>query len=64
MSCADVVVPLDRSGVVPGSITLHVESIPAEGPERGVMMLIAGGPGQGSATVFDLGDRDSAAQRV
>lgn len=58
--CSDVVVPLDRSGVVPGTITLHVESIPAEGPERGVMMLVAGGPGQGSATVFDIGDRDSA----
>ncbi len=61
VACTDVVVPLDRTGVVPGSITLHVESLPAEGAERGVMMLIAGGPGQGSATVFDIGDRDSAA---
>ena len=61
LSCTDVVVPLDRTGVVPGSITLHVESLPAEGTERGVMMLIAGGPGQGSATAFDIGDKDSAA---
>ena len=59
--CTDVVVPLDRTGVVPGTITLHAESVPAEGTERGVMMLIAGGPGQGSATVFDIGDKDSVA---
>jgi len=58
--CSDVVVPLDRTGAVPGTITLHVESIPAEGKERGVMMLVAGGPGQGSATVFDIGDKNSA----
>ena len=58
--CSDVVVPLDRKGAVPGTITLHVESIPAEGEERGVMMLVAGGPGQGSATVFDIGDKESA----
>ena len=45
---------------MPGTITLHVESLPAEGAERGVMMLVAGGPGQGSATVFNLSDKDSA----
>jgi pimeloyl-ACP methyl ester carboxylesterase len=60
VTCSDVVVPLDRTGRVPGSITLHVESLPAEGAERGVMMLVAGGPGQGSATVFNLSDKDSA----
>ena len=58
--CSDVVVPLDRSGRVPGTITLRVESLAAEGAERGVMMLVAGGPGQGSATVIDVGDRDNA----
>jgi pimeloyl-ACP methyl ester carboxylesterase len=45
---------------VPGTITLRVESLAAEGAERGVMMLVAGGPGQGSATVIDVGDRDNA----
>ena len=60
VTCSDVVVPLDRTGRVPGTITLHVESLPAEGAERGVMMLVAGGPGQGSATVFNLSDKDSA----
>ena len=45
---------------MPGTITLHVESLPAEGAQRGVMMLVAGGPGQGSATVFNLSDKNSA----
>ena len=48
VACSTVVVPLDRSGRVPGTVALHVESLPAEGPEHGVMMLVAGGPGQGS----------------
>ena len=33
---------------------------PPRVPERGVMMLVAGGPGQGSATVFNISDKDSA----
>jgi len=45
--CGTVQVPLDRSGRVPGTIGLHVEVLPAEGTARGVMFLIAGGPGQG-----------------
>jgi pimeloyl-ACP methyl ester carboxylesterase len=53
--CSQVVVPLDRSGVVPGSVTLHVEVVPNVGVNRGVIFLIAGGPGQGSAHVFGLG---------
>jgi pimeloyl-ACP methyl ester carboxylesterase len=53
--CSTVVVPLDRSGVVPGTISLHVEVLPPEGPSRGTLFLIAGGPGQGSAHVFALG---------
>jgi pimeloyl-ACP methyl ester carboxylesterase len=54
--CTTVTVPLDRTGVVPGTIALHVEELPAQGTPRGVMFLIAGGPGQGSAHVFGLGD--------
>jgi pimeloyl-ACP methyl ester carboxylesterase len=53
--CSEVDVPLDRTGVVPGTIALHVEEVPAEGTPRGAMFLIAGGPGQGSARTFDLG---------
>lgn len=54
--CSEVDVPLDRTGVFPGTVPLHVEVLPASGTPRGVMFLIAGGPGQGSAHVFGLGD--------
>jgi pimeloyl-ACP methyl ester carboxylesterase len=59
--CSDVVVPLDRSGVVPGTVDLHVETLPAQGPSLGAVFLLAGGPGQGSAHVFGLGSTDGAA---
>jgi pimeloyl-ACP methyl ester carboxylesterase len=60
--CSEVDVPLDRSGAVPGTIPLHVEVLPnAQGPPRGVIFLVAGGPGQGSARSFDLGTAWNAA---
>ena len=52
--CTEVVVPLDRSGVTPGSVTLQVQVLPAPEPERGMVFLIAGGPGQGSIGSFGL----------
>jgi pimeloyl-ACP methyl ester carboxylesterase len=58
--CGTVTVPLDRGGAVPGTIGLHVEELPPVGPSRGVIFLIAGGPGQGSASSFDLGNSDEA----
>jgi len=58
--CSRVDVPLDRTGVVPGTISLHVETLPAVGTPRGAVFLIAGGPGQGSAHVFGLGSADVA----
>ena len=54
--CTTVPVPLDRSGVVPGTISLKVQILPSLGPQRGVIFLIAGGPGQGSAHVYGLDD--------
>jgi pimeloyl-ACP methyl ester carboxylesterase len=54
LECATVNVPLDRSGATPGTVSLHVERLPAGGTPRGVMFLIAGGPGQASALAFDL----------
>jgi pimeloyl-ACP methyl ester carboxylesterase len=54
VQCATVTVPVDRTGATPGTIGLHVEVLPAEGTARGVMFLVAGGPGQGSAGSFDL----------
>jgi pimeloyl-ACP methyl ester carboxylesterase len=60
LQCGTVDVPLDRSGRVGGTISLHVEVLPAQGNVRGVMFLVAGGPGQGSASSFNLGSADSA----
>jgi pimeloyl-ACP methyl ester carboxylesterase len=59
--CSEVEVPLDRSGQTPGSISLHVEVLPASGIQRGAVFLIAGGPGQPSAGVFSLGTPEEAA---
>jgi pimeloyl-ACP methyl ester carboxylesterase len=58
--CSVVSVPIDRSGVFPGSLSLHVEVLPPNGVSRGTIFLIAGGPGQGSARSFDLGTPSSA----
>src|SRR5262249_13422914 len=52
--CATLSAPLDYSGVVPGQVRLTVEELPADGKPRGVLFLVAGGPGQASAKVFDL----------
>jgi len=60
LECGQVQVPLDRSGRVPGTISLHVEVLPASGTAKGVMFLVAGGPGQGSANTFDLGSKGNA----
>ncbi len=62
--CSTVTVPLDWSGAVPGSIPLSVEELPAKGTPRGVMMLLAGGPGQASAQAFDLADLGSVWQSL
>jgi len=61
LTCLEVDVPLDRTGVVPGTVALHAEVLPPAGISRGVMFLIAGGPGQGSAHVFHLGSPSQAA---
>src|SRR5207247_3134200 len=55
LQCATVNVPLDRSGATPGTVSLHVEELPAPGMPRGVLFLIAGGPGQASSGAFTLG---------
>ncbi len=60
LECAQVQVPLDRNGLVPGTISLHVEVLPAASTPRGTLFLIAGGPGQGSAHTYDLGSSGSA----
>jgi pimeloyl-ACP methyl ester carboxylesterase len=62
--CGTVAAPLDFSGATPGQINLHVEKLPAQGLAKGVLFLIAGGPGQGSAQVFDLADAGSSYQSI
>jgi pimeloyl-ACP methyl ester carboxylesterase len=52
--CVRVVVPIDRSGAVPGTIALQVERQRAAHPAtRPPLFLIAGGPGESATRVFD-----------
>ena len=62
--CGAITVPLDYSGAVPGQISLHVEEVPAAAPARGVVLLVAGGPGQASTKTFDLGASASFWRRL
>jgi pimeloyl-ACP methyl ester carboxylesterase len=54
VECATVPVPLDRTGLVPGSLALHVERIRAEAePARGVLFVLSGGPGESVSASTD-----------
>jgi pimeloyl-ACP methyl ester carboxylesterase len=56
--CSRVTVPLDRSGAVPGSISLFVErSEPEAGPATDAVFALPGEPGEAATdAVPDLGD--------
>jgi pimeloyl-ACP methyl ester carboxylesterase len=46
-SCASLAVPLDRTGAVPGTISLSVErKLAGAAPSRDAVVTLAGGPGQ------------------
>src|SRR5439155_23247712 len=62
--CATLAVPLDYTGATSGQLALHVEELPAAEPARGVLVLLAGGPGQSSAETFALGSRGSEWQAL
>ena len=62
VKCLHVSVPLDWSGAAPGKVSLRVAEYVAPKP-RGVMFLLAGGPGQPSSEFFYLG-RDGFWQRT
>ena len=49
IDCAKVPVPLDRAGVVPGSLNLHVERLASRGTRQGALIALAGGPGEAAA---------------
>jgi len=52
--CARVTVPLDRTGQVPGSVSLRVRMLPPRhGTPTGVVMALAGGPGQAAVPLLD-----------
>jgi pimeloyl-ACP methyl ester carboxylesterase len=52
--CARLSVPLDRSGAVPGRVSLFVKRIRArERPRRGALFVLAGGPGESASVAFN-----------
>jgi pimeloyl-ACP methyl ester carboxylesterase len=51
VQCGHVTVPFDPSGVVHGSLSLHVERMHTQGSAKGALIALAGGPGQ-AATPF------------
>jgi pimeloyl-ACP methyl ester carboxylesterase len=52
ITCATVVVPLDRSGAVPGSVSIVVERKPATGgTSTGALVALTGGPGESGTAV-------------
>ena len=52
-SCARVSVPLDRTGAVPGRVSLYVKRYPSTRKRRrGVLVAFAGGPGQSATRAF------------
>jgi pimeloyl-ACP methyl ester carboxylesterase len=57
--CSTVTVPVDRAGRVAGTVALHVEVAAPKGMPRGLVFLVAGGPGQASAATFDLANADA-----
>jgi pimeloyl-ACP methyl ester carboxylesterase len=51
--CTRLSVPLDRSGALPGRVSLFVKRIRArERPRRGALVVLAGGPGQSATDAF------------
>jgi pimeloyl-ACP methyl ester carboxylesterase len=53
--CGRVIVPLERTGAMPGTIALRVKALPAPGggTPRGTVLAIAGGPGQAAVPLLD-----------
>jgi len=52
--CLRVAVPLDRSGAVPGTVSLRVRIVPPrDGSADETIFALAGGPGQAAASLID-----------
>jgi pimeloyl-ACP methyl ester carboxylesterase len=53
VQCARLTVPFDRADPGAGSIALAVQRVPASAPRAGVVVLLAGGPGQPALPPFE-----------
>jgi pimeloyl-ACP methyl ester carboxylesterase len=53
LQCATLDVPFDRADPALGSIALAVQRVPASAPRVGVIVLLAGGPGQPALPPFE-----------
>jgi pimeloyl-ACP methyl ester carboxylesterase len=53
LQCATLDVPFDRADSALGSIALAVQRVPASAPRTGVIVLLAGGPGQPALPAFE-----------
>lgn len=53
LQCATLDVPFDRVNLAAGSIALAVQRVPASAPRAGVIVLLAGGPGQPALPAFE-----------
>jgi pimeloyl-ACP methyl ester carboxylesterase len=53
LQCGTLDVPFDRADPAVGSIGLAVQRVPASAPRVGVVVLLAGGPGQPALPVFE-----------
>ena len=52
--CTRVTVPLDRSGALPGRLSLFVARDRARRPVRRALFVLAGGPGQASSSLVGM----------
>ncbi len=58
LRCARLSVPLDRTGTVPGRVSLFVMKVPARrrgGATKPPVIVLAGGPGQSATDAFGFG---------
>jgi pimeloyl-ACP methyl ester carboxylesterase len=62
-TCSTLTVPLDRSGRRPGTLRLAVAAANDAHAPRGVLLLIAGGPGQPGVPLLDRVDRIAGRER-
>lgn len=51
VQCGTLVVPLDRADPAKGTLSLHVERLRSRAERRGVLVLLAGGPGQAGTPI-------------